>query len=71
MVLSAGEAKAREDGAGREGHGLSAGMSLLSPGRRRTEVRAEPVPKFRFSSLEEFAVKAEASGAFAQGPPGG
>jgi len=46
-------------------------MSLLSPGRRRTEVRAEPVPKFRFSSLEEFAVKAEASGAFAQGPPGG
>jgi hypothetical protein len=36
----------------------------VSPGRRRTETRAEPVPKFSFSSLEEFILKAEASGEF-------
>ena len=36
----------------------------VSPGRRRTEIRTEPVPKFRFSSLEEFVLKAEASGEF-------
>lgn len=36
----------------------------VSPGRRRTEVRTEPVPKFSFSSLEEFVLKAEASGEF-------
>lgn len=37
----------------------------VSPGRRRTEVQTEPVPKFDFSSLEEFVLKAEASGDFA------
>ena len=36
----------------------------VSPGRRRIEVRTEPVPKFSFSSLEEFVLKAEASGEF-------
>ena len=36
----------------------------VSPGRRRTEIRTEPVPKFGFSSLEEFVLKAEASGEF-------
>ena len=34
----------------------------FSPGRYRTEIRKEPVPKFSFSSLEEFVLKAEASG---------
>lgn len=36
----------------------------VSPGRCRIEVRREPVPKFGFSSLEEFVIKAEASGEF-------
>ena len=40
----------------------------VSPGRRRIEIRTEPVPKFSFSSLEEFVLKAEASGDFAQRP---
>lgn len=37
----------------------------VSPGRRRIEIRTEPVPKFNFSSLEEFVLKAEASNDFA------
>lgn len=37
----------------------------VSPGRRRIEIRTEPVPKFSFSSLEEFVLKAEASNDFA------
>lgn len=36
----------------------------VSPGRRRIEKKLTPVPKFRFSSLEEFVLKAEASGEF-------
>lgn len=36
----------------------------VSPGRHRVEIRTEPVPKFSFSSLEEFVLKAEASGEF-------
>jgi len=38
---------------------------VVSPGRCRIEIRTAPVPKFRFSSLEEFVLKAEASGEFA------
>ena len=38
----------------------------VSPGRRRIEIRTEPVPKFSFSSLEEFVLKAEASGEFGE-----
>ena len=34
----------------------------VSPGRYRTEILTKPVPKFSFSSLEEFVLKAEASG---------
>ena len=37
----------------------------VSPGRRRIEKKLTPVPKFDFSSLEEFVLKAEASGEFA------
>lgn len=37
----------------------------VSPGRYRTEILAKPVPKFSFSSLEEFVLKAEASNDFA------
>ena len=39
----------------------------VSPGRRRIEILTEPVPKFSFSSLEEFVLKAEASGEFGEG----
>ena len=38
----------------------------VSPGRRRIEILTEPVPKFSFSSLEEFVLKAEASGEFGE-----
>lgn len=38
----------------------------VSPGRRRIEIRTEPVPKFSFSSLEEFVLKTEASGEFGE-----
>ena len=38
----------------------------VSPGRRRIEIRTEPVPKFSFSSLDEFVLKAEASGEFGE-----
>ena len=34
----------------------------VSPGRYRTEILTKPVPKFSFSSLEEFVLKAETSG---------
>ena len=34
----------------------------MSSGRRRIEIRTEPVPKFSFSSLDEFVPRAEASG---------
>ena len=39
----------------------------VSSGRRRIEILTEPVPKFSFSSLEEFVLKAEASGEFGEG----
>ena len=38
----------------------------ISPGRHRIETMTEPVPKFSFSSLEEFVLKAEASGEFGE-----
>ena len=38
--------------------------SEVSPGRRKIETRLAPVPKFSFSSLEEFVLKAEVSGEF-------
>ena len=37
----------------------------VSQRRYRTEIRKEAVPKFSFSSLEEFVLKAEASNDFA------
>lgn len=37
----------------------------MAPGWTRREKKTLPVPKFRFSSLEEFVLKAEASGEFA------
>ena len=38
----------------------------VSPGRCKIEIRTESVPKFSFSSLEEFVLKAEASGEFGE-----
>lgn len=37
----------------------------IAPGWTVEENRRSPVPKFRFSTLEEFVLKAEASGEFA------
>ena len=58
----------REDG-DECGHGPSAVVEEVSrnvsPGRYRTEILTKPVPKFSFSSLEEFVLKAEASNDFA------
>lgn len=51
------------------GYGTSAVVEEVSrnvsPGRYRTEILTKPVPKFSFSSLEEFVLKAEASNDFA------
>lgn len=42
----------------------SAGWREVQPGRAVRTVRRRRVPKFSFSSLEEFVIKAEASGEF-------